>query len=141
MRRATIGLGGRLRMSAVGGVAAVLAALTVGFNLVLDARLEHDANNVVESRAAAELSALRVAHGRIVLPEAPDESALDSQVWVFEGRRALERPRSSAATDSAAAALAGGPRRMLDVRGAQTRLYAVPVAANGTRVGTVVAGA
>jgi two-component system OmpR family sensor kinase len=135
------GLRGRLLLSAVAAVAVVLAALTVGFNLVLDQRLEHDANNVVESRASAELSALRVVHGRIVLPEAPDDRALDSQIWVFEGRRALEQPRAGTRTELAAAGLAGGPRRFFDVGATDTRLYAVPVVQRGRRVGTVVAGA
>ena len=87
----------RLLLTEIVAVAIVLAALTAGFNLVLDTRLDRDANSVAQSRASAELSAVRLARGHIVLPEAPDDSALDSQVWVFEGGRALERPRSGSA--------------------------------------------
>ncbi|MGZ4200793.1 MAG: HAMP domain-containing protein, partial [Thermoleophilaceae bacterium] len=131
---------GRLLVSAVSAVAVVLGALTVGFNLVLGDRLETDANSVVQGRASAELSAIHVnQRGRIVLAEAPDDNALDSQIWVFEGRRALERPRASVEVDNAAAALAGGPRRVDNVH--STRLYAVPIVRNGRRHGTVVAGA
>jgi two-component system, OmpR family, sensor kinase len=137
MRR--LGLRGRLLLSAVGAVALVLGALTVGFNLVLEDRLETDANSVVQSRASAELSAIQVDHrGRIVLAEAPDDNALDSQIWVFAGHRRLEEPRASAPVMRAAESLAGGPRRLRDVR--STRLYAVPVVRHGQRLGTVVAG-
>ena len=130
----------RLLLTEIVAVAIVLAALTAGFNLVLDTRLDRDANSVAQSRASAELSAVRLARGHIVLPEAPDDSALDSQVWVFEGGRALERPRSGSANDQAAAALVGGPRRFTEVSSTDTRLYSVPIAHNGRRLGTVVAG-
>ena len=134
------GLRGRLLASVVGAIALVLALLTAGFNFVLGDRLDHDANNVVEARASAEVAALRVVNGRIVLPEAPDEQVLDSQILVFEGRRELERPASGSKNDRAAAALAGGARGLHDVPGTQTRLYAVPVVQGGRRFGTVVAG-
>jgi two-component system, OmpR family, sensor kinase len=135
-----VSLRGRLLLSAIGGVAAVLAALTIGFNVVLEDRLEHEARSVLASRAAAELSALQVVGGRIVITEAPDDSALDSQIWVFGGRRLLEAPRSGRANDRAAAGLAGGPRRIAHVRAAHTELLTVPVVRDGRRVGTVVAG-
>lgn len=134
------GLRGRLLLSVVGAIALVLVLLTAGFNLVLDRRLDHDATSVVAARASAELGALRVVNGRIVLPEAPDDSALDSQIWVFQGRRALERPHSGSVNDNAASALASGPRRVHDVSGTRTRLYSVPVVQSGRRVGAVVAG-
>jgi two-component system, OmpR family, sensor kinase len=134
-----LGLHGRLLFSAVGAVAVVLAALTIGFNIVLEDRLETDANSVLQSRASAELSAIKVdQRGQIVLAESPDDNALDSQIWVFEGKRALERPRASAAVNRAASGLAGGARRTLDAH--STRLLAVPVARDGRRVGTVVSG-
>jgi len=130
----------RLLLSGVLAVAVVLAALTVGFNVVLRHRLDSDARGVLQSRVSAELSALRVRNGRILLPEAPDDSALDSQIWVFEDDRVLERPSSGVALEDAANGLAGGPRRVKDVPGAQFRLYAVPVVSGGSRLGTVVTG-
>jgi len=129
-------LRGRLLWSAVGAVAVVLAALTIGFNIVLEDRLETDARNVLESRAAGELSALKIERGNLVPAETPDDSVLESQIWVFQGNRALERPRASAPVDRAAASLAGGPRRTLDAH--STRLYALPVVRSGQRLGTVV---
>lgn len=136
----SLSLRSRLLISEIVAVAIVLAALTVGFNLLLDRRLDQDANSVAQSRASAELSALPAAHRHIVPPEAPDDSALDSQVWVFEGGRALEHPRFGSANDQAAASLGGGPRRFKDVSSTDTRLYAVPVTHKGRRLGTVVAG-
>jgi signal transduction histidine kinase len=131
-------LRGRLQWSAVGAVAAVLAALTIGFNVVLEDRLETDAKDVLQSRAAAELASLKVENGQIRLADAPGDNVLDSEVWVFQGKRVLERPRANAAVDRAAAGLAGGPQRSVDAHG--TRLYAVPVERDGRRVGTVVSG-
>jgi signal transduction histidine kinase len=117
-----------------------LAALFGAFNLVLANRLSHDANAVLHARADAVLSSLETDHGRLVVREAPDEAAIESDAWVFSGRRLVEGPRSSPATNRAAFALAGGPRRHFDVPGRDTRLYAVPVVSDGKRLGTVVAG-
>src|SRR5439155_26960706 len=71
---------------------------------------------------------------------APDEAAIESDAWVFSGRMLVEGPRSGPATNRAAVALAGGPRRLFDVPDRDTRLYAVPVVSSGQRLGTVVAG-
>jgi signal transduction histidine kinase len=127
-------------LSVLGAIALVLALLTVGFNLVLSSRLDHDANAVTVARASAELAALRVASGHITLDETPDAGAAESPIWVFEGARELERPRAAAATERASAALAAsGTSRFLDVPGGGMRLYALPIVQNGRRVGTVVA--
>ncbi|MGZ4431839.1 MAG: sensor histidine kinase, partial [Gaiellales bacterium] len=67
-------------------------------------------------------------------------AAIDAPIWVYSGARAIESPRVAPAVDAAAASLAGGPSRVLDVPSARTRLYAVPVIAHGKRLGTVVAG-
>jgi two-component system OmpR family sensor kinase len=107
---------------------------------VLASRLSHDANDVLQARADAVLSSITTDRGHLVVREAPDEAALESDVWVFSGRRLVEEPRSSPATKRAALALAGGPRRRLDVPGRDTRLLAVPVVSHARRLGTVVAG-
>jgi two-component system, OmpR family, sensor kinase len=138
--RTKLGLRSRLLLSVLVAIGLVLAALTAGFNIVLGDRLNSDASGVVQARAGAELAALRLAPGRIALGETPDEAAPDAQIWVFHGRTALERPRTSAGNDAAAAALAGGPRAQRDVAATDTRLYAVPVVNGGRRLGTVVAG-
>lgn len=135
-----LGLRDRLLSSVLLAIGLVLAGLAAGFNLVLADRLDAGATGVAQARAAAELAALRVNQGRITLPEAPDETAPDSPIWVFQGVRALERPRSGSATNSAAARLAGRPRGALDVASTHTRLYSLPVVQSGRRLGTVVAG-
>ncbi len=135
-----LGLRGRLLLSVLVAIGLVLTTLTAGFNLVLRDRLDADAGGVLGARASAELAALRVARGRIVLPEAPDDRSPDTQIWVFQGVVALEGPRSGAANDPAAAALARGPRATRDVARTHTRLYVLPVAQAGRRLGAVVAG-
>jgi two-component system, OmpR family, sensor kinase len=137
--RARLGLRGRLMASVLVAIGIVLAALTVGFNIVLRDRVDRDANSVVQARAAAELAALQVGPGRIDLGETPDAAAPDAQIWVFRAGTALESPRTSPADSAAASVLArsGGVQR--DVAGTDTRLYALPVIAGGRRLGTIVA--
>jgi two-component system OmpR family sensor kinase len=141
-RPGRLGLRASLLLAVLAAIGLVLAGLTVGFNLVLAARLDGDANGVVQARASAELAALRVSRpgARIVLPEAPDESAPDTQIWVFQGAKAIEHPSSATAADPVAAALATGPRASRDVTSTHTRLYALPIVQSGRRLGTVVAG-
>ena len=127
-------------MAVLAVVVIALAALIGGFHLVLASRLSHDANDVLQARAAAELSSISNEGGRIVVREAPDEAALESDAWVFAGSRLLEGPRTKPALNRAAAALAGGPRRRYELPQEDTRLYAVPVVSGGKRLGTVVAG-
>ncbi|MDX6653004.1 MAG: hypothetical protein QOJ38_1785 [Solirubrobacterales bacterium] len=137
-----LGLRARLLLAVGLVLALALTALTAGFNLVLANRLEHDQNAVLRARAATELSTLTSLDGMLVAREAPDDGALDSQVWVFSGTRQVEKPsRVSPAVNRAARALAGGGFDTADVRGQQTRLLAEPVVRHGHRLGTVVVGA
>jgi two-component system, OmpR family, sensor kinase len=135
-----LGLRGRLLLSVLIALGLVLAALTAGFNIVLGDRLDADANAVVQARATAELAALQTGQGQIALGEAPDEATPDTQIWVFEGTRALERPRSATEDNLAATALARGTGTRTDVATTHSRLYALPVVSGGRRLGTVVAG-
>jgi two-component system, OmpR family, sensor kinase len=91
------------------------------------------------ARASAELASLKISGNRLAAPELPDAAALDAQTWVFAGARLLELPPSDAVTQRAVESLNGGPRRTRDVPATRTRLYSVPVVANGRRLGTVVA--
>ncbi len=133
-----VGIRRRLLLVVVATVAAATAALVVGFNLVLSRTLDHNANDLVRSRAVARVASLRTANGRLQVSEAPDEAAGDAYVWVFAGNRVLEEPRASRAVDRAARRLAESGRGFHDVGG--TRLYADPVRAGSRRLGTVVAG-
>ncbi len=138
MRR--LGLRTRLTVAVSLGAALALAALTAGFNLALRSSLHHDADQVVSARASAALDTLTVEHGRVHTAEAPDQGAVDAQVWVYSGRRPIERPRAPRTVQRLAASLAGGPIRYADESATDTRLYAVPVVRAGQRAGTVVAG-
>jgi signal transduction histidine kinase len=130
----------RLVLAVLAVVVIAFVALLGGFNLVLADRLSHDANEVLKARAQAELATLTTEQGRLVMREAPDAAAVESEAWVFAGRRLVERPRTRAEVTRTAAQLAGGPRRRLELPAQDIRLYAVPVVSNGKRLGTVVAG-
>src|SRR5947207_5111017 len=119
-------LRGRLLLAVIVAVAAALALMTVGFNFLLRERLSADAHSLVRQRAAAGVSFLSVERGRLAMREAPDDAVVDSQLWVFSGRRTLERPRASAALDAAARSLAGGPARVLEISDPQALLAAAP---------------
>ncbi|HEY2657579.1 MAG TPA: hypothetical protein VGI55_17480, partial [Solirubrobacteraceae bacterium] len=126
-------------MSVLAGIGVVLAALVLAFNLVLADRLASEATSVVQARASAEVSSLHVTGGRILLEDAPDAGNPDAQVWVFQGERMLEQPRSSP-NDPTAAALAARAPGTADVAVTGTRLFALPVAQADRRIGAVVAG-
>lgn len=129
----------RLLLSVIGAVALTLVPMLVVFNVVLNERLSHEADNALYARASAELASLRIGSGRLAAPELPDAAALDPQAWVFAGARLLEQPLSDAATERAVRSLNGGARRRRDLPAAHLRLYAVPVVERGRRLGTVVA--
>ncbi len=134
------GLRSRLLVVVLVGALATLAALTAGFNLFLDQRLARDADNLLRTRAAAELATLSTLNGRLRVGEAPDAAALDSQAWIYAERLALERPRALAGDQARADSLAGGPRRFVTSGASDTRLYAVPIVGSGRRLGTLVVG-
>ena len=104
-RLRSVGLRGRLLAVVLLAVAGALAVTVLAFNLVLGAQLSSDANNLLHACASAELSTLRVVDGSLVAAEAPDDAALDCQVWVFAGAHPLEHPRVPARLNRAAAAL------------------------------------
>ena len=140
-RRTKLGVRARLLVAVVAAVAIALAALVTAFNVVLARRLSADATDLARVRANARLSALRVVGDRVLPGEGPDDAALDSQVWIFAGGRAIEQPQTSRASVAAAArALATSGARTIDVTGADTRLASVPISSRGRRLGSVVAG-
>ena len=134
------GLHGRLLLSVLTTIGLVLAGLTAGFNIVLADRLNGEATGVVQARAAAELAAIDVSRNHIVLPEAPDQGSPDSLVWVFQGSRPLEQPRSEAPAGATANSIAQRAPATTDDPSSHIRLVAIPVAVGGRRIGAVVAG-
>ncbi len=139
MTQRRIGLRGRIWLTVVLAMTAVLVGLTAGFNLLVANRLDHDANSVVTARASAQLDALTVTPSGIDLGETADAGALDTRTWIFHGTRALEAPRLDGSAQAAAAAFTGRPRGFRDIPAGDLRLYGLPVLEGGRRVGTVVA--
>jgi signal transduction histidine kinase len=133
------GLRGRLLAAVILAVATALALIVLAFNLILDARLNADANDLLRSRATVTLDSLQVVDGRLGVQEAPDAGVVDRPIWIFSGSRLLEAPQAGAALDRVARRLATGSGRRVDF-GDSTRLLSLPITSHGRRVGTVVAG-
>jgi signal transduction histidine kinase len=135
-----IGIRRRLFLVVLLPVAAALALLVLGFNVILDRTLDRDSRNLARTRAAAQVALVHSSHGRLVVTESPDDAAGDSYIWVFSAGRTLEQPRVGPTVTAAARSLTNGPTRFADVNEADVRLYAAPVVVEGRRLGTVVAG-
>jgi signal transduction histidine kinase len=135
-----LGIRRRLLLAVAAAVTFALVGLVVGFNLILERTLNHDANDLVRARATAQLATLRISRGKLVAGEAPDDRSVDAYAWLFAGRRLLESPQTAEAITRGAATMAAGRARFLDVPSTDTRLYAEPVVVDGKRLGTVVAG-
>jgi two-component system heavy metal sensor histidine kinase CusS len=133
-------LRGRLTAFAVLAAALAVGLLVIAFNLVLGASLDRDANSRLRSRAAAAATTVETERGRVQVRESAADEAIDSQVWVFQGNRAVVRANAPAAVQRAVTSLAGGPRRFADVPGRDARLYTLPLTDDGRRLGTVVVG-
>jgi hypothetical protein len=97
----------RGRLTAIAFVVALVAitVLTVAFNLLLARSLDHDADHRLRTQAAAATTTVVERSSRLTLRESPDDAALDRQVWVYDGRRAIERPAAPASVQRAADAL------------------------------------
>jgi len=137
-------LRGRLALLALGATAAWVVLLTVGFNLVLAGRLRGRAEDLLRTRAAAVAATVSVRHGGgLVVHEPPpaDDRALDTGVWIYQGRRPVARPTvATGASRSATAQLAGRGRMFAQTPEPHAvRLYALPVRSGGRQAGTVVA--
>jgi two-component system, OmpR family, sensor kinase len=129
----------RLLLIVLLALAAALALSTLGFNLIFAHTTLRSADSLLRARASSEVELLSLPHGKLVAPEATDGLG-ESRTWIFDGTRAIEHPRARSAADAVAQALAGGPRRFVDVSGTDIRLYAEPVVIGGRHVGTAVAG-
>ena len=120
--------------------AVVVAVLVTGFNVALQRTLDSNATSLAEARAAAVLSTLTVAPGAITVHEAPDDAAIDTQIWVFAGRSLVEAPEAStAARTRAAARTAAAAPAVADAPG-RIRIASIVVNDHGAPVGAVVAG-
>jgi signal transduction histidine kinase len=136
-----VSLRARLTATAVAGAALTLAVLVVAFNLVLDARLRADGDNVLRERAATVLRGLGTVDGGLSVIEAPDQGAIDAQTWIFAGGRTLEQPARADPRDQQAARRLTAGSGFLSVNATDTRLYSLPARRAGRRLGTVVVAA
>ena len=86
------GLRVRLWLAVMLLTGAALAAAIVGFNILLAGELDRSASSLVRSRSSAEIGVLRVKAGKIVAPEALNDSskAGGSRVWIFTAAGAIE---------------------------------------------------
>lgn len=129
----------RLVLASGAAVAIALAIVSVAFYVILQHRLERDANDRLSSRAAAALTTVSVGRRGLKLREGRGDALLDQGVWVFEGSRTVDRPLAPPGVERAAAGLAAANASgQRDVE-PDTRLLARPILAGGRRVGTVVA--
>jgi signal transduction histidine kinase len=131
----------RLALVALVATAGWVVALTLLFNLVLGAQLRGQADDVLRTRASAARATIKVAaDGQLTVREPRNDAALDSGVWIYQGAKALDRPRAGVQVQRAADQLAAGPvPGFAEVGGPnRTRLYAEPVRHAGQRMGTVV---
>jgi signal transduction histidine kinase len=136
-----LGIRRRLLIVIVAVVSTAVAALLVGFNVLLASTLDKNSRDLLRSRAVEQLSLLRNEGGQLAFQEAPDAAGPDANVWVFSGTKVLERPRAGAHANAVARSLAGGPPRFVDIPRSDTRLYAEPALFGGRRLGTVVVAA
>jgi two-component system, OmpR family, sensor kinase len=140
VRRRPACLRDRLLAVVLAATVLALAATTVGFNLLLESRLNSTANDLLRTQVNTELAEVHVDRGRLTVPDLPRSGAvIDEPVWIFAMGRAVERPRNLTALDAEARALAAGPRRIVDVPRQSARLLAVPVMDGDRQVGTIVA--
>lgn len=135
-----LGLRRRVFVVVVSTVGLTIAALVVGFNVILAHTLTRESRDLARTRAAAQIALLTTTDGTLTVREAPDRAAADAYIWVFAHGTLLERPRGGASAYAAARSLARGPARFGDVPSSDIRLYAAPVIVDGRRLGTVVAG-
>ncbi|MFB7496286.1 sensor histidine kinase [Streptomyces sp. NPDC056161] len=135
-------LRGRLSLIALTTAALLMVILTVAFNTVARHRLQHEADDELRTRAAAVAGTVDVRGGTVRVLETANDAPLDTNVWIYAGRRLLERPASATragALTGAAGALARRGRGCATVDGPDpVRLCAEPVPGAGAKAATVV---
>jgi signal transduction histidine kinase len=135
-------LRGRVVVASIGVLLVALVGLSVGFNVLLDRRLDSDVSSVLRNRAAAQLATIDFPGNGVHVEEPPNDTALDHQAWVYAGTRPVEQPAIVAAPVRAAVHALIGTRHAVERSvGQDVRLLAVPLRdATGGLRGTVVVG-
>ncbi|ANP51260.1 signal transduction histidine kinase [Streptomyces griseochromogenes] len=135
-------LRGRLSLVALTTAALLMVILTVVFNTVVGHRLQREADDELRTRAAAVATTVDTRGGRVRVLETVNDRLLDTNVWIYDGTRLLERPPGTTRTDAvarAAGTLAAAGRRGCATVGGHdpVRLCAEPVPGPGTAAAIV----
>ena len=131
-------LRGRVSLLGLAVIAAWVIVLTVGFDLAMHARLSGERDTVLRNRAATVAATVFVSPtGVVTVHDHTGDEALDSGIWVFSARRAIERPGGGQELQALADSLAGHGR--IFGSSDKYRLYAQPLLVGDRQVGTVVA--
>lgn len=124
-------LRGRLALVALTTAALLMVILTAVFNTVVRSRLQHRADDELHTRAAAVAATIDTSGPRVRVLETPGEELLDTNVWIYDGGRLLEKPPSAAAgqlTHAADQLAARTGRRCVTVQAhGPVRLCSLPV--------------
>ncbi|WP_405962273.1 HAMP domain-containing histidine kinase [Streptomyces sp. NBC_00723] len=119
----------------------LMLVLTVAFNAVAGHRLRHQADDELRTRAAAVATPVDTSGTTVHVLETSHDELLDTNVWIYAGRRLLEEPPNAGPLTRVADALAGrgGPRCVTtDVNG-PLRLCSQPVSGDGSAATVVTA--
>src|SRR5204862_4562358 len=118
----------------LGTLAVGLGAAMLAANVLLRQRVHAETSAVLRANADAQVAALSVADGKIVVRESPNDATLDRRSWVLAGDRVIEHPAGASAQLEQAAVALGRRRRALEIDGpGDVRLRSQPVVASGTR--------
>ncbi|MFG2353216.1 sensor histidine kinase [Streptomyces sp. NPDC048521] len=134
-------LRGRLSLVALATAALLMLVLTVAFNVVAQHRLQHQADDELRTRAAAVATTVDTSGTTVHVLETSHDELLDTNVWIYAGRRLLEEPPNPGRLTHVADALAGrGGQRCVtaDVDG-PLRLCSQPVSGEKSEATVVTA--
>lgn len=133
-------LRGRLTLLALLTTAGWMVLLTAGFNIFIGARPRAEADDLLRTRAAAVAVTVQTnPDGTLTVRDPRDDTALDTDTWIYQGGRAIERPRAAADVQRYADRLAGSPERFSRMSGpVAIHFYALPILDRRHSAGTVV---
>jgi signal transduction histidine kinase len=131
-------LSGRVSLLALSVIAGWLVLLAAGFDFVVSYRVQQQLDDAVRIRAQAASATVRVEHGVILgVRESATDSELDSTIWVYSGRKAIQRAEAPVEAQRVADGVAASGGAFGD--GADRRFYVLPIESGGHRAGSVVA--
>ncbi|MDX2681930.1 HAMP domain-containing sensor histidine kinase [Streptomyces soliscabiei] len=134
-------LRGRLSLVALTTATLLMLVLTVAFNAVAGHRLQHQADDELRTRAAAVATTVDTSGTTVRVLETSHDELLDTNVWIYTGRRLLEEPPNAGPLTRVADTLAGrGGRTCVtaDVHG-PLRLCSQPISGENGEATVVTA--